>query len=68
LLLETDSPYLIPAGAQGKRNEPANIPRIADALSELLDIPLSDVADTTSRNSIEIFRLDSVTPVGATMS
>jgi TatD DNase family protein len=67
MLLETDSPYLIPAGAQGKRNEPVNIPRIADALSKLLDIPLSEIADTTSRNSIEIFRLDSVAPVGATM-
>jgi TatD DNase family protein len=62
MLLETDSPYLIPAGAKGRRNEPANIPKIADTLSKLLDIPLSDVADTTSRNAIEIFRLDSVTP------
>jgi TatD DNase family protein len=68
MLLETDSPYLIPAGAKGRRNEPANIPVIADALATLLDIPLSDVADTTSRNAIEIFRLDSVTSVGATMS
>jgi TatD DNase family protein len=68
LLLETDSPYLIPAGAEGRRNEPANIPRIADTLSALLDISLLDVADTTSRNAIEIFRLDSITPVGATIS
>jgi TatD DNase family protein len=68
MLLETDAPYLIPAGAMGRRNEPANIPRIAKALAATLDIPLSDVADTTSRNAIEIFRLDSVTPVEATMS
>jgi TatD DNase family protein len=68
MLLETDSPYLAPAGAKGRRNEPANLPRIAAALAGLLDIPLSDVADTTSRNAIEIFRLDSVTPVRATMS
>jgi TatD DNase family protein len=68
MLLETDSPYLIPAGVKGRRNEPANIPMIADALATLLNIPLSDVADTTSRNAIEIFRLDSVSLVGATMS
>ena len=68
MLLETDSPYLIPAGAKGRRNEPANIPRIANTLATMLDIPLSDVADTTSRNAIEIFHLDSVTSVRATMS
>ena len=68
MLLETDSPYLIPAGVKGNRNEPANIPTVAESLAALLDIPLSDVADTTSRNAIEIFRLDAVTPVGATMS
>ena len=68
MLLETDSPYLIPSGAKGNRNEPANITTIAASLATLLDIPLQHVADTTSRNAIEIFRLDSVAPVGATMS
>jgi TatD DNase family protein len=67
MLLETDSPYLLPAGVKGRRNEPANIPVIAKALSDLLEVPVGDVADTTTKNAIEIFRLVSTTPVTTTM-
>jgi TatD DNase family protein len=58
ILLETDSPYLVPAGLKSRRNEPGNIPRIAQFLAELLDVSVEHVADTTSRNAIEIFSLD----------
>jgi TatD DNase family protein len=58
MLLETDSPYLVPAGVKAKRNEPANVPFIASKLSELLGIEVDDVANTTTRNAIDIFRLD----------
>jgi TatD DNase family protein len=58
MLLETDSPYLVPAGIKAIRNEPANIPRIASKLAELLSVEVKDVADTTTRNAIDIFRLD----------
>ncbi len=57
MLLETDSPYLVPAGIKSKRNEPANIPVIASKLAELIEIDVKDVADTTSRGAIEIFSL-----------
>ncbi len=58
IVLETDSPYLIPAGVRARRNEPANIPVIANYLADLLEVPVEHVADTTSHNSNEIFRLD----------
>ena len=58
MLLETDSPYLVPAGIKARRNEPANIPCIASKLAELLCVEVKDVADTTTRNAIDIFRLD----------
>jgi TatD DNase family protein len=68
MILETDSPYLVPAGVEGRRNEPATIPTIATALAELLGLPLRAVADTTSRNAIEMFRLHSSAGVGATIA
>lgn len=49
ILLETDSPYLVPAGIKDRRNVPANIPRIAARLAELLDLPpLTIAAQTTA--------------------
>jgi TatD DNase family protein len=57
LLLETDSPYMSPVPLRGKRNEPANILHIARKIAELLNIPESDVARTTSLNAIKLFGL-----------
>jgi TatD DNase family protein len=68
MLLETDSPYLLPAGIRAKRNEPANIPAIATVLADLLEISVSDVANTTTKNAIEIFSLGSPAPAATTMS
>lgn len=58
LMLETDSPYLVPAGLKSRRNEPANLPAIANTLATLLDLPVEHVANTTTGNAIQFFRLD----------
>lgn len=50
LLLETDAPYLSPHPLRGRRNEPAHIEFVARRLSELLDMPVEDVAALTTRN------------------
>jgi TatD DNase family protein len=50
-VLETDSPD-IPPGWLGKgRNEPAELPRIAEALAGLRNIPVEEVARQTSENA-----------------
>jgi TatD DNase family protein len=57
LVLETDAPYLTPAGLKNRRNEPANIPRIAAALADLLERTVDDVAQQTTANAERVFAL-----------
>lgn len=57
LILETDSPYLAPHPHRGKRNESSYIKLVAEKLSEVLDVDMSVVADITTKNALELFRL-----------
>ena len=58
ILLETDSPYLTPEPYRGKRNQPYNVHYVALKISELKNIEVNDVIDTTSNNAKEIFDLN----------
>jgi TatD DNase family protein len=58
IILETDSPYLPPQSIRGKTNTPAQIKNIAEYIGELRNIPLSEVALTTTGTVKEIFRVD----------
>ena len=55
LILETDSPYLAPAPNRGKRNESANIPHIAEKLSDIFEISVAQIAEVTTKNAEELF-------------
>jgi TatD DNase family protein len=57
LLLETDCPYLAPVPHRGKRNEPAYVTSVAEALSGLLGVGLDEIEDVTSRNARSLFNL-----------
>ena len=57
LLLETDSPYMAPVPYRGKRNEPANIPIIANKIAELCSAPIEEVSRKTYSNTCELFGL-----------
>jgi TatD DNase family protein len=57
LLLETDCPYLAPQTRRGRRNEPAYIPYIAQALARLYQVPLSTIAQRTTANAEQLFGL-----------
>lgn len=57
LVLETDSPYLAPAPYRGKQNESSYLIYIAKKLAEVKDISLEEVAQVTTKNSMELFRL-----------
>ncbi|MBL7138521.1 MAG: TatD family hydrolase, partial [Bacteroidales bacterium] len=54
----TDAPYLAPVPFRGQRNEPAYIPYIAEKVAELKKITVAEVAEVTTGNALEMFRLD----------
>lgn len=51
LILETDCPYLSPQGKRGTRNDPSNIPLIAQYVADYLNIPLPDLATQTLKQT-----------------
>ncbi|MBU0595779.1 TatD family hydrolase, partial [Candidatus Bipolaricaulota bacterium] len=57
ILLETDCPYLTPVPYRGRRNEPAYIRYVAEAIADLKGIPLDDVAKQTAANTFRLFGL-----------
>lgn len=57
LLLETDAPYLTPEPYRGKRNEPSYVQHVASKIAELKALAPAEVAEQTTANAIELFRL-----------
>ena len=59
LLIETDSPYLVPQVFRGKqkRNEPANVVHTATFLAELRGQPIEQIAAVTTANARWLFGL-----------
>ena len=55
VILETDCPYLSPEPYRGKTNEPKNIPLVAEKVADILDIPYSEVEETTTNNALKLF-------------
>lgn len=58
ILIETDSPYLVPVPLRGKqkRNEPVFVKETAWFLAGLLQIPVEKLAEATAQNFSSIFR------------
>lgn len=57
VLIETDTPYLAPVPHRGKSNEPAFVRRIAETLALLWNVPVEDVAESTTTNFEKFFRV-----------
>lgn len=60
LLLETDSPYLLPEPLRGEKkypNTPANLPLIAQAVAEARNEPLEHTIDVTTANARRLFNI-----------
>ena len=57
IVLETDSPYLAPTPYRGKRNESSYIINILDKLSYIYCINTTEIADITTANSKEVFKV-----------
>jgi TatD DNase family protein len=57
MLTETDSPFLPPQGRRGKRNEPAYVVEVAQALGNVRNLPAEEIAATTAANFRRFFQL-----------
>jgi TatD DNase family protein len=61
LLVETDSPYLVPVPHRGKvqRNEPAHVAHTAECLAQVRNQPLEELGTQTTANARRLFGLTS---------
>jgi len=57
MLIETDSPYLAPVPHRGKRNHPALVVHVAEAIARLRGVDVATVARATSDNFFRLFRI-----------
>lgn len=57
IILETDAPYLTPKSNRGKRNEPSFLPEVAEKIAEWKNVSLEDVAQQTTINANNLFKL-----------
>lgn len=55
LLIETDSPYLAPVPYRGKTNQPAYVTAVANAIAELKQISVPQLAEITTNNFYTLF-------------
>jgi len=55
ILVETDSPYLAPVPNRGKRNEPAYVVHVAEAIAKLRGVDLETIAAASTENFARAF-------------
>ncbi|HUF75171.1 MAG TPA: TatD family hydrolase [Longimicrobiales bacterium] len=55
LLVETDSPYLAPVPRRGRRNEPAFVPHVVEAVARHLGADPAEVASRTTDNACRFY-------------
>ncbi|KCZ94685.1 TatD family hydrolase [Hyphomonas johnsonii] len=55
LILETDCPFLTPMPMRGRRNEPAYLVHVAEALAAVKQLPVEDVIKITEANAVALF-------------
>lgn len=57
ILLETDCPYLAPVPNRGKRNDSLMLTYVAEKISDIKNIDVKTVYDTTKSNALSMFRI-----------
>ncbi|HKJ93715.1 MAG TPA: TatD family hydrolase [Longimicrobiales bacterium] len=58
LLIETDSPYLAPVPRRGRRNEPAYVAHVAEAVAAHRGVAPEHIAELTTRNALRFYQLE----------
>lgn len=55
VLIETDSPYLVPKPLRARRNEPLFVKYVAEKLAELRGMSFEEIASITAANTVRLF-------------
>jgi TatD DNase family protein len=63
ILVETDSPYLVPKPLRARRNEPLFVKHTAEKLAEIRGMTLEEIARATTANAVRLFGLPATTPI-----
>jgi len=58
MLIETDAPWLAPVPFRGRTNQPAYVHYVAECIATLRDIPVEQVAEQTTQNFMQLFKLE----------
>lgn len=57
IVLETDCPYMSPVPLRGTRNDPGNLPYVAQTIAELKDMCVEEVIRITTENAQRVYRI-----------
>ena len=57
IVLETDCPYMAPEPVRGTRNDPRNLPRMAQKLAEIRGLPVEEIGRITLENGKRLYRI-----------
>jgi len=57
ILVETDSPYLVPRTVHARRNEPLFVQHVAQKLADLRAMTVKEIAHITTANAVRLFGL-----------
>ena len=57
MLIETESPFMVPSVYRGKRNKPSFLGATAEFIAELRDMQVEELADILYQNSVRFFNI-----------
>jgi TatD DNase family protein len=58
ILIESESPFMVPSLYRGKRNKPSYLSATAEFIAELREEPLEDVSQAIFENSLRFFAIE----------
>jgi TatD DNase family protein len=58
MLIESESPFMVPSSYRGKRNRPAYLHATAAFIAEIREVEIEEVAEALYENSLRVFGLE----------